>query len=51
MTQRLCVQVLVEGEGGEPDTLNTVFVMDSEQFPFFQAEMYHQASKGPSNGF
>mmetsp|Transcript_10091 Transcript_10091/g.17331 ORF Transcript_10091/g.17331 Transcript_10091/m.17331 type:complete len:254 (-) Transcript_10091:810-1571(-) len=43
--------VLVEGEGGEPDTLNTVFVMDSEQFPFFQAEMYHQFHHGLGHQF
>ena len=35
---------LVEGRGNDPDTLRQgkVFVMDSDAFPFFQAEIYHQ---------
>eukprot|EP00467_Chlorarachnion_reptans_P020999 CAMPEP_0114517038 /NCGR_PEP_ID=MMETSP0109-20121206/17670_1 /TAXON_ID=29199 /ORGANISM="Chlorarachnion reptans, Strain CCCM449" /LENGTH=162 /DNA_ID=CAMNT_0001697511 /DNA_START=497 /DNA_END=985 /DNA_ORIENTATION=- len=35
---------LVEGQGNEPDTLlkKTIYVMDSEKFPFHVAEMYHQ---------
>lgn len=38
------VQDLVEGEGSEDDVVNTVFVMDSNKFPFYPAEMFHQAS-------
>ena len=39
---------LVEGKGDDPDTLNTkiVYVMDSNQFPFKQAEIYHQYHDG-----
>lgn len=36
--------VLKDGKGNDADTLGTriVYVMDSNQFPFFQAEVYHQ---------
>ena len=30
------------GKGDDPDALATAFVMDSQQYPFFQAEVYHQ---------
>uniref|UniRef100_A0A7S0MV44 Peptide-methionine (S)-S-oxide reductase n=1 Tax=Pyramimonas obovata TaxID=1411642 RepID=A0A7S0MV44_9CHLO len=43
--------VLLPGEGGEEDTFNTVYVMDSNQFPFFQAEMYHQFHNGMGHRF
>jgi hypothetical protein len=35
---------LVEGKGNDPDTLGEkmVYVMDSNKFPFYQAEVYHQ---------
>ena len=35
---------LVAGKGDDPDTLSTaeIFVMDSNQFPFYPAELYHQ---------
>jgi len=35
---------LVEGKGSDPDTLGKkiVYVMDSNSFPFYQAEVYHQ---------
>lgn len=35
---------LVAGAGGDPDTLmkNTVYVYDSDKFPFVQGEAYHQ---------
>lgn len=35
---------LVLGKGNDPDTLGTkqVFVYDTAQFPFYQAEIYHQ---------
>jgi len=35
---------LVEGRGDEEDTLadRTVLVMDSDKFPFYPAELYHQ---------
>merc|ERR1712023_145167 len=35
---------LVEGVGNEPDTLlkSTVYVMNSENFPFYRGEVYHQ---------
>jgi len=35
---------LLEGRGNDPDTLGkkVVWVMDSEKFPFYQAEVYHQ---------
>jgi hypothetical protein len=35
---------LVEGRGNDPDTLGKklVYVMDTEKFPFKQAEVYHQ---------
>jgi peptide methionine sulfoxide reductase MsrA len=35
---------LVEGKGNDPDTLRKkiVYVMDSNRFPFYQAEAYHQ---------
>jgi len=35
---------LLEGKGNDPDTLKTknVYVMDSNKFPFYQAEIYHQ---------
>lgn len=31
-----------DARGGSDDVFNTVFVMDSEVFPFYQAEQYHQ---------
>ena len=39
---------LVEGKGNEPDTLGkkVVYVMDSNVFPFKQAELYHQFHDG-----
>lgn len=33
---------VVAGVGGDADTLGTVYVMDSIEFPFYQAEVYHQ---------
>lgn len=35
---------LVEGKGDDKDTLGKkiVWVMDTEKFPFIQAEVYHQ---------
>merc|ERR1711862_905625 len=35
---------LVEGKGNDPDTLRTnkIWVMDSNTFPYYQAEVYHQ---------
>ena len=35
---------LVGGRGNEPDTLGkmTVYVMDTKDFPAYQAELYHQ---------
>lgn len=35
---------LVAGKGGDSDTLgkNMVWVMDTEKFPFYRAEVYHQ---------
>jgi hypothetical protein len=35
---------LTEGRGDDPDTLGRreVFIMDTERFPFQQAEIYHQ---------
>lgn len=34
----------MQGNGDEPDTLlkRTVYVMDSDKFPFYIAEPYHQ---------
>lgn len=39
---------LVEGKGNDPDTLDKkiVYIMDSTQFPFYQAEIYHQYHDG-----
>lgn len=39
---------LVEGKGNDPDTLDKkiVYVMDSNVFPFYQAEVYHQYHDG-----
>lgn len=33
-----------EGQGNDPDTLfkKTIYVMDSDKFPFYPAEVYHQ---------
>ena len=35
---------LVSGKGNDPDTLGkqVVYIMDSNEFPFYQAEVYHQ---------
>lgn len=35
---------LVVGKGNDPDTLGKqiVYVYDTEKFPFYQAEVYHQ---------
>jgi peptide methionine sulfoxide reductase MsrA len=35
---------LVQGNGNDADTLfkQTIWVMDSDKFPFYQAEVYHQ---------
>jgi len=46
---------LVAGKGDDADTLSTaeIFVMDSDQFPFYPAEQYHQFHndfQGPSYG-
>lgn len=37
---------LKAGKGNDPDTLGKqiVYVMDSKEFPFYQAEVYHQVS-------
>jgi peptide methionine sulfoxide reductase MsrA len=51
--------VLVEGKGNEytksgpteDDVLNTVWVVDSEQLPFYQAEVYHQFHNGLGKAF
>lgn len=39
---------LVEGKGDDPDTLDkkVVYIMDSNKFPFKQAEIYHQYHDG-----
>jgi hypothetical protein len=39
---------LVEGKGNDPDTLfkRVIYVMDTEKFPFYQAELYHQFHDG-----
>jgi hypothetical protein len=39
---------LQEGKGNDKDTLgkNTVWVMDTDKFPFYQAEVYHQFHDG-----
>eukprot|EP00241_Pyramimonas_parkeae_P012784 CAMPEP_0114232050 /NCGR_PEP_ID=MMETSP0058-20121206/4391_1 /TAXON_ID=36894 /ORGANISM="Pyramimonas parkeae, CCMP726" /LENGTH=263 /DNA_ID=CAMNT_0001343481 /DNA_START=110 /DNA_END=901 /DNA_ORIENTATION=+ len=42
---------LVEGEGSEDDVVNTVFVMDSNKFPFYPAEMFHQFHDGLGHRF
>jgi peptide methionine sulfoxide reductase MsrA len=36
--------MLMEGKGNDPDTLGKklVWIMDSDKFPFYQAEVYHQ---------
>jgi hypothetical protein len=35
---------LQPGKGSDPDTLGTqkIYVYDSQDFPFYQAEIYHQ---------
>lgn len=33
---------LVPGNGNENDVINTVYIMDSNKFPFYPAEQYHQ---------
>eukprot|EP00746_Dinoflagellata_sp_MGD_P027551 gnl/MRDRNA2_/MRDRNA2_165044_c0_seq1.p1 gnl/MRDRNA2_/MRDRNA2_165044_c0~~gnl/MRDRNA2_/MRDRNA2_165044_c0_seq1.p1 ORF type:complete len:297 (+),score=58.24 gnl/MRDRNA2_/MRDRNA2_165044_c0_seq1:80-892(+) len=33
---------VVAGKGSDPDTSGTVYVMDTAEFPFHQAELYHQ---------
>lgn len=50
---------LVEGQGNayvggkatEDDKINTVYVIDSNAFPFFQAEQYHQLHNGLGKKF
>lgn len=39
---------LVEGKGDDPDTLfkKIIYVMDTEKYPFNQAELYHQFHDG-----
>lgn len=39
---------LVEGKGSDPDTLGKkiVYVYDTKDFPFHQAEVYHQFHDG-----
>ena len=34
---------LKPGSGSDPDEINTVWIYDSKHFPFFAAEVYHQA--------
>lgn len=36
--------IVKEGQGNDPDTLfkKTIYVMDSNKFPFYPAEVYHQ---------
>jgi hypothetical protein len=38
---------LKAGKGGDPDSLNTVWIYDIADFPFHRAEEYHQFYKGP----
>jgi hypothetical protein len=40
---------LQPGKGNDPDTLGKqiVYVMDSNEFPFYQAEVYHQVCRRP----
>ena len=38
---------LKAGKGGDPDSLNTVWIYDNADFPFHRAEEYHQFYKGP----
>jgi len=33
---------LVAGKGNDPDVFNTVYIMDSDQWPFYIGEAYHQ---------
>jgi len=46
---------VIEGKGNDPDTLreHSVYVMDSNEFPFRQAEVYHQFHDGfmPGEGY
>lgn len=39
------------GKAREDDELNTVWIIDSDKFPFYQAEMYHQFHNGLGKRF
>lgn len=39
------------GKAMEDDELNTVWIIDSDKFPFYQAEMYHQFHNGLGKKF
>jgi peptide methionine sulfoxide reductase MsrA len=42
---------LKEGQGGDPDLRGVVYVMDTAQFPFYQAETYHQFHNDMSEAY
>eukprot|EP00808_Paulinella_micropora_P018829 g31912.t1 len=40
--QNIHNMTLKAGKGFDPDVFNTVWILDSEKFPFWRAEQYHQ---------
>ncbi|CAG9467039.1 unnamed protein product [Pedinophyceae sp. YPF-701] len=42
---------LLPGKGNEPDKINTVYIMDTDKFPFYRAEVYHQYHNGIGKAF
>lgn len=41
----------VKGKPTEDDVLNTVYILDSAELPFYQAEEYHQFHNGLRTSF
>jgi hypothetical protein len=41
----------INGRATEDDAVNTVYVVDAQQLPFHQAEMYHQFHNGMGKSF
>lgn len=46
-----CVVLLQRGAARENDDINVVWIVDSEQLPFYRAEVYHQFHNGLGKAF
>ncbi len=51
LTPCLCHHRYIDGRATEEDKLNTVWIVDSNERPFFLAEQWHQFHDGLGYGF